>query len=92
MIEKALNQNSKRFEGVCVGKQIFGTYVHGLFDQASFRKRFFDLLRQKKGLPAPEEEVTVSWEEIREEELARISKVLEENLDPKFLDCLLAGQ
>ena len=92
VIEKILDQNSQRFEGVCVGKRIFGTYVHGVFDRASFRKRFFDLLRQEKGLSAPEEKVTVSWEDIREKELARVSEVLEENLDPKFLDCLLAGK
>ncbi len=39
------------------GAMIFGTYVHGLFDEAGFRRRFLDLLRARRGWPkfgAPE--------------------------------------
>jgi adenosylcobyric acid synthase len=94
VIDKLLGQSVQHFEGVCVDKRIFGTYVHGIFDRASFRKRFFDCLKQQKGLPVLDMDIkaAASWEDIREQELDKLSIVLEANLDPNFLSRLLAGQ
>lgn len=47
-----LFQLSAGTEGVASTKgNLWGTYLHGVFDQDSFRHWFIDRLRQKKGLP-----------------------------------------
>lgn len=39
-------------DGVAYGPQMFGTYVHGLFDHAEFRRGYLNILRETKGLEA----------------------------------------
>ena len=34
-----------------LSSNIYGTYIHGLFDSQSFRKFFINELREKKGIP-----------------------------------------
>jgi adenosylcobyric acid synthase len=50
-LELTVNDGSEhRPEGMCLhGGRLFGTYVHGLFDQAPFRRWWVNRLRTSKG-------------------------------------------
>lgn len=63
---------------ISTDKQIIGTYIHGLFDQAETTTA---LLRWA-GLDAPE--VTVDLYAIREQQLERLADCLEEHLSVEF--------
>jgi len=40
-----------KFDGAVSGN-VFGTYIHGLFDEAKFCRKFVEILAVKKGIPA----------------------------------------
>ena len=73
-------------EGLCLrGGQLFGTYLHGLFDQAPFRRWWVNRLRQSKGWTGlPESEVPSL--DVR---LDRLADFVERNLEMSVIDRLL---
>ncbi|HPW00131.1 MAG TPA: cobyric acid synthase CobQ, partial [Oscillospiraceae bacterium] len=58
---------------------VFGTYVHGLFDRAEFASRFVDCLLAAKGLPpaAPAED----WDEYKEKQYDLLASGVRAALD-----------
>ncbi len=78
-------------EGIAIGEQVFGTYLHGLFDSARFRRHFLNLLRTAKGLP-PLFRYGPSWQEKLDEELDRLSEFCAQHLDVSYLEELIDSQ
>jgi adenosylcobyric acid synthase len=58
---------------------IFGTYLHGIFDDDAFRHRFLAEVRESCGLRASAE--FVDWKAMREHELNRLAAHVEAALD-----------
>lgn len=63
-------------------QDVAGTYIHGIFDEEDFRGAFLDFLRKRRG----EESVRpagrrLSYSEFREQEIARLAKIMREHLD-----------
>ncbi|MBP8933527.1 MAG: cobyric acid synthase [Candidatus Atribacteria bacterium] len=75
-------------EGVVINDQVFGTYLHGLFDDGSFRRYFINQLRKRKGLKAIST-ISLSWQEIIEKELNRLADLLETYIDVKRVENLI---
>ncbi|HEX9078125.1 MAG TPA: cobyric acid synthase [Desulfuromonadaceae bacterium] len=62
--------------------RIFGTYLHGLFDNAPFREGYLNRIRRAKGLPLRKE----SGETTRPDPFERLADHLESHLDmPRLL-------
>ena len=80
--------NSIEPEGIVIYNQIFGTYLHGLFDDGSFRRYFVNLLRKRKGLAAISS-ISQSWQEVVEKELDRLAGFLETYLDIERIESLI---
>jgi adenosylcobyric acid synthase len=59
--------------------RIFGTYLHGLFDQDDFRHVFINAARSFYGLPAAEH--LNDWKAMREVSLNRLAAEVEQALD-----------
>lgn len=61
------------------GGQIWGTYLHGLFDNDLFRRAWLNGIRMTKGLPA----VSVSFNarERKQQEFDRVANIVREHLD-----------
>ncbi len=59
--------------------RILGTYVHGIFDEDSFRHTFLRAARAFRHL-APPSQVT-NWKQLREASLDRLATVVEHSLD-----------
>jgi adenosylcobyric acid synthase len=75
-------------EGIVINNQIFGTYLHGLFDDGSFRRYFVNLLRKRKGLGIISA-VSPSWQDMVEKELDRLADFLETCLDIERIESLM---
>jgi adenosylcobyric acid synthase len=59
--------------------RVFGTYLHGLFDDDSFRHQFIRAARAFRRLTAPDE--LRLWKQLREESLDRLARAVERSLD-----------
>ena len=68
---------------------VWGTYIHGIFDNDRFRRGLINTLRASRGL-ATIDEVTCFAKE-RDRALDRWSMVLQENLDMEFIERLVTG-
>jgi adenosylcobyric acid synthase len=65
-------------EGCRAGK-VYGTYLHGCFDNDGFRNDFLNRIRKEKGLPVFN--VTRSFRSIREESYCKLAEALRSRLD-----------
>ena len=66
---------------------VWGTYIHGIFDNDNFRKQFLNHLLRKK-----DKEVSfdvINFKEKREKALDRLAEVVENNLDMELLNEIL---
>lgn len=63
--------------------RIFGTYLHGLFDNDGFRHEFLRAARAFHKLTAPAE--LHLWKQLREESLNRLAREVEKALDMKTI-------
>lgn len=57
--------------------RVMGTYIHGLFDDDSFRRSFLNVLRQQKGLPPQSANPVVS----REDQYDKLAEVVRTSLN-----------
>jgi adenosylcobyric acid synthase len=76
-------QTGERVEDGAVSRngRIFGTYVHGLFDDARFCRAVVTTLRQRRGLPALAETEWLSQREFWARRYARLGEWLAEHCD-----------
>ncbi len=63
--------------------RIFGTYIHGIFDNQVFRRDFLNYLRQTKGLSPYFSYQKVSFREQKEREYDKLASLVRKNLDMK---------
>lgn len=80
-------QNSELILDGSIKGSVWGTYIHGIFDNDEFRRDFINSLRLKRGMN-PSERV-VDFQKERDCALDRWSKVLEKNIDIKFIRSLI---
>jgi adenosylcobyric acid synthase len=66
-----------------VKNHVWGTYIHGLFDNDDFRLLLLNSLREKKGLPSKEE--TVNYLAKKEEAIDNWAGTLKNNVDICFI-------
>ncbi|GAB6100485.1 cobyric acid synthase [Halanaerocella petrolearia] len=68
---------------------VWGTYLHGIFDNDQFRREFINSLRRKKGLAKLDEDYSSSRQEL-EKNYDRLAEVVRENLDLELFYEILA--
>ena len=64
-----------------VKDNIFGTYLHGIFDNEEVTRNILNKIREKKGLEKMKAGIT--FDEYREQEFNKLEKIFRENLDMK---------
>jgi adenosylcobyric acid synthase len=75
-----LGSSGERDDGcVSANKRVFGTYLHGLFDNDSFRHQFLLAARAFYKLGVPSE--LRLWKQLREESFDRLAREVEKALD-----------
>lgn len=60
-------------------ESVFGTYIHGIFDNEEFTRRFLNNVRERKGLKPLEDKF--SFAEFKEKEYNKLATLLRNNLD-----------
>ncbi len=65
----------------------WGTYIHGIFDDDSFRRTVINGLRAKKNLPALESRI--NYAALKDSAIDGIASMVKENIDMEFVDRLL---
>ena len=66
---------------------IFGTYVHGIFDNDDFRRQFLNAVRLKKNLEPLESVRNVASE--KQKNYERLAKIVRENLNMNLLKAIM---
>ena len=81
-----------RPEGAQAGEngQIFGTYLHGIFDDDKFRRDFLNALRKTKNLPPWP--VTENVAAQKEQSYNRLADILRRSLDIDGIKKIMRGQ
>lgn len=69
--------------------RVFGTYLHGIFDQVSFRLRFVNQLRNNKGLPPLDIKGQMNQFEVWERSYEMLADLVSSSLDMKFIEKLV---
>ena len=82
-----LTINSKLNESVSIADgainmegNVFGTYIHGIFDDIQFTRNFLNIIRREKGLDDVESQVR-DFEEFKDKEYNKLATVLRASLD-----------
>ena len=70
-------------EKILVRENIFGTYVHGIFDNDDLRRKFLNAVRRKKNLPPLDSTRNVRAE--KQKNYDRLARIVSDNLNMKLL-------
>lgn len=74
------NPNGSPGGAVSRDGRIFGSYLHGFFDNLEFTSRFLNNLRQAKGLGESDQLVNGTFQHLKEREYDRLAAMVEANL------------
>ncbi|MFD1123886.1 cobyric acid synthase [Lentilactobacillus raoultii] len=91
VIVKSNGKSTRRSDGATnADGRIWGTYLHGIFDNERWTRHLLNQLRVQKGLPALHH-VQASMSAYREAQYEKLAKVFEENVDMKKIDEILSS-
>ncbi len=60
---------------------VFGTYLHGIFDNFAWTEKLLNGLRRRRGLPEMKSDLPLSYRDFKEGEYTRLASVVRESLD-----------
>lgn len=80
--------NSEPVHDGSMNKNCWGTYIHGIFDNDSFRQGIINQVRIAKGLSPSNSQV--SYGDSQEKALDRLAAVVRDNLDMDFIQRMIA--
>ncbi len=60
---------------------VFGTYLHGIFDNFTWSNKLLNSLRRRRGLPERSSTLPGTYREFKEKEYDRLADTVRENLD-----------
>jgi len=83
-IIERLNQKVEIEDGaISADGQVWGTYLHGLFDNDRFRRRFLESLQRHKGLRSSTRMEDLDYKAFKERSYDRLAAALRRDLDMK---------
>ena len=67
--------------------RVYGSYLHGVFDEPGFRNLILNKIRMKKGLPLKNKASGINLDA----EFEKLADLVEKNLDMRWLDKIVFG-
>jgi adenosylcobyric acid synthase len=81
-IIERLNQKVEIEDGaISADRQVWGTYLHGLFDNDAFRRRFIESLQRNKGLSSSTRIEELDYKAFKEREYEKLADALRHAMD-----------
>lgn len=75
---------AEQFEGaVNETGNVFGTYLHGIFDNFNWTGKLLNNLRRRRGLPEIDDQLPKSYRDYKEQEYDKLAAIVRESLDMK---------
>lgn len=65
---------------------VFGTYIHGIFDEGDFGEKLINTLKKKLNI---EESSEVNYKDYKISQYDKLCEILEENIDVKYIEDLI---
>ncbi|MFZ3121828.1 MAG: cobyric acid synthase [Thermodesulfovibrionales bacterium] len=65
----------------------WGTYIHGIFENDSFRRGIINSLREQRGLPPVDS--TIKYSEMKEKAIDNLADIVKQNLDMNFINRII---
>ena len=91
-ISKRLDSEVDVADGFCNDEgNVFGTYIHGIFDNTDFLRALLNNVRKAKGLESVQGE-QISFREFKEKEYDRLAQLVRENIDMERVYHIVKGQ
>lgn len=86
------NRQSVRVEDGAVSpdQRVWGTYIHGVFDNSRFTRHFLNEVRQAKGLEPIAAEPVDYWEH-KDRQYDELARIVREHLDLKRIYAIMGG-
>lgn len=82
-------ESNLRGQKIISAGNVFGTYVHGIFDNDDFRRKFLNAVRFKKNLPPLESTRNVRAE--KQKNYERLARIVRENLNMDLLKKIMSN-
>jgi adenosylcobyric acid synthase len=84
--------NEERYDGAVNAEgNVFGTYLHGIFDNLSWTGKLLNAIRLKKGLPKKQYNLPPTYREHKEKEYDALAKVVRDSLNMVTLMEIIAA-
>lgn len=85
-------QGEERWDGaVSAGGNVFGTYLHGIFDNLDWTGRLLNALRTRRGLPLKNKSPFSTYRHYKDEQYGRLAALVRHNLDIKEIYRIIAA-
>ena len=65
----------------------WGTYIHGIFENDSFRRGIINSIREQGGLPPVDS--TIKYSEMKEKAIDNLADIVKQNLDMNFINRII---
>lgn len=92
-LETSLGKKVTRVDGaVNKDASVIGTYIHGIFDEKDFSRKWINNIRQMKGLDKITTKDSHTFEEFKQQEYDKLAKAIRENLALDRIYKILNGE
>ncbi len=79
--------DSERIKEGSAKGTVWGTYLHGIFDNDRFRRDFINVLRDKRGFGTVD--ATVNYAKVRDQALEKWAAILQQNIDMRSIENII---
>lgn len=92
-IYDCLGNSDSRVEGYRnENKNVYGTYIHGIFDSLEFTNKILNNIRKDKSIEVCENKEYATFNELKEREYTKLSNILRDSLDMEKIYRIINGE
>jgi len=84
---RRLSSNSSLILDGSINGNCWGTYIHGIFENDSFRRRIINSLREQRKLPPIDS--AIKYSEMKEKAIDALADIVKQNLDMAFINRII---